>query len=67
MDIKQLIVDTYNGGWTLRWPNGDLYDPSMCYKRAQDAKRELTLILKNQKIKPTVIIAMPVHGKHSGR
>lgn len=45
MDIRYLVVDTCDKGWCLRWPDGDRYD-SKTYKRSQDAKTALTLLLK---------------------
>jgi hypothetical protein len=49
MDIRQLHVDICNGGWCLRWPDGDRFDNTK-YKRAQDAKRALTMMLRDYNV-----------------
>jgi hypothetical protein len=41
LQIDQLI----NGKWYLAWPDGSAFDGQV-YKRAQDAKRARTLLLK---------------------
>ena len=46
MIIRQLQVDICNGGWCLRWPDGDRFDNKI-YKRRQDARRALTFLNKN--------------------
>ena len=44
--LYHLQIDSHsNGKWYLAWPDGSLYDGQL-YKRAQDAKRALTLLKK---------------------
>lgn len=43
--LRQLHVDIRDTGWYICWPDGDLYAGP--YKRAQDAKGQLTRLLKD--------------------
>ena len=46
MTLHHLQVDQASGDrWCLRWPDGSRFDDKT-YKRAQDCKRERTLLLK---------------------
>jgi len=44
--IRSLQIDQNEHGWYLSWPDGSKFFPQF-YKRAQDAKRARTMMIKS--------------------